>query len=334
MLTFRVKTIALLAALVLSSHLSTTLKTSAGIAFADTWLLEQGQNWKPIEAKDEDKYLLVVARTEKLISTGQTKALSEEWNKLKDLFSHIEKKDLDSFIKAELFFCEGKFSKAANYYNKFLDKNYYQSRLYDAALDRQFYIAEAYLAGRKKTVLGIFKIKGYAEGLRIMESIADRAGDRDIGLRAGILVAENYEKRKMLNEAYLKWSEISLQSKTSQETKQILLSMARCKYALYRGSKYDASCLKTAKSHYEDFKLRFPQDAKELDMDNILKQIDDQMAYKQLCIGQYYEKVGNRLSANLYYDMVIQNWPDSPSAESASQIRLQQTGDSYSEIKK
>lgn len=321
MLTYRAKTIALLATLVLSSY--------AGIASADTWQLEQGQNWKPIEAKDEDKYLLLVARTEKLISTGQRQALSEEWNKLKELFSHIEKKDLNNFIKAELFFCEGKFSKAANTYNKFLDKNYYQSRLYDAALERQFHIAEAYLAGREKRVLGIFKIKGYAEGLRIMESIADRAGDRDIGLRAGIIVAENYEKRKMFNEAYLKWSEISWQSKTSQEIKQTLLSMARCKYALYRGPKYDASCLKTAKSHYEDFKLRFPQDAKEFDIDNILKQINEQMAYKQLCIGQYYEKVGNKLSANLYYDMVIQNWPNSNSAESARQIRLQQTGDSY-----
>lgn len=312
MLKHKIQLITLLAAVVLSGHVSTSSP--------DTWQLEQGREWKPAQAEDEDKYLLVVARTEKLVSTGRTKALREEWNKLKKLFPEIEEEDLDTFIKAELLFCDGKFTKAAQTYNKFLDKDYRESKLFDAALERQLHIAEAFLAGRKKTALVIFKIKGYAEGVKIMEGITERAGDRAIALKAALAVAKSYEERKMLNEAYLKWSEISWQWKTGEIAKQALLSMARNKHAMYRGPKYDASGLTSAKSYYEDYKLQYLQDAEEIDVDKILQQIDEQLSYKQFSIGQYYQKIGNRLSANLYYNMVIQNWPESSTAELAKQI--------------
>jgi hypothetical protein len=319
MVKYRITFIISLVVLLLSG-LITAERAEAGQASTsspDTWQLEQGREWKPAQAKDEDKYLLAVARTEKLVSTGKAKALREEWNKLKKLFPEIAEQDLDIFIKAELLFCGGKFAKAAQTYNKFLDKDYYESRLFDAALERQFHIAKAFLDGRKIRVLGIFKIKGYDEGVKIMEGITDRAGDRAIALQAALAVAKSYEERKMLNEAYLKWSEISWQWKTGEIAKQALLSMAQNKHAVYRGPKYDASCLISAKSYYEDFRLRYPQDAKEIDVDKILQQIDEQLSYKQLSIGQYYQKIGNTLSANLYYNMVIQNWPKGSAAELA-----------------
>ena len=330
---YRIQSIILLAVVMLCRQigLASTLRSRATAedGSVDTWQLEQGRDWKPVQAKDEDKYLLVVARTEKLVSTGQTKTLYEEWGKLKKLFTEVAEQDLDIFIEAELLFCKGKYIKAVRSYDKFLDKDYHESKLYDAALDRQFHIAETFLAGRKKTVLGVFKMKGYATGIKIMEGITDRVGNRAIAIRASVAVAKSYEERRMFNEAYIKWSEISWQLSntrlaewnTGQVAKQALLRMAQCKHAAYKGPKYDASSLNSAKSYYEGFKLQYPEDAKELGVDKILKQIDEQLAYKQFSIGRYYQKTGYRLSANLYYDMVIQNWPESGLTELAKEIR-------------
>ena len=321
MLKYRIQSIILLTVFVLSVAVTTGLAQAeqASTDSADTWKLEQGQDWKPVQAKDEDKYLLAVAQTEKLLSAGQSKALRAEWNKLKKHFPEIKGEDLDIFIKAEILFCKGKFVKAAKTYNKFLDKEYSESRLYDAALERQFQIAKAFLAGRKLRVLGIFKIKGYAEGVKIMEGITERAGDRAIALQAALAAVKSYEDRKKYNEAHLKWSEISWQWKTGEIAKQALLGMAQNKYATYRGPKYNSTCLISAKSYYEDFKSRYLQDAKEIEIDTILEQIDEQLSYKQFLIGRFYQKIGNRQSANLYYDMVIQNWPLSSSAELAEE---------------
>ena len=286
---------------------------------ADTWQLEQGKDWKAISGDAKDRYLIVVARTEKLVNTGQTEALAEEWSQLKKLFPEITEADLDAFIEAEILFCGGKYSQASRSYEKFLAKDYYDSPLHEAALERQFHIASSFLAGQKVKVLWLFKMKGYATGIRIMEKITDRAGDRPIGVEASRALAEYYENKGMFNEAYLKWSEISWQRQSGQIAKDALLAMARCKHAAYNGPKYNASHLRSAKSYYEDFKVRYPEDAAKININQILKEIDEQIAYKQFYIGQYYESTGRKQAANLYYDMVVRNWSETKAAEMAKE---------------
>ena len=310
--------------------LITVLSQQVGMVSAKTWHLEQGQYWKPLSAQSQDdKYLLDVVKIKKLVEAGQGKAVQEALNQLKKDFPEIAGPDLDAFIEAEMLFCKGKYAKAARSYDKFLAEYYHESELYKAALVRQFHIATAFLAGRKKTVLGVFKIKGYAEGKKIMERVSNRAGLDDpkgIGTKAAVAVAESLERRGKFNEAYFKWSEIW---ETGQIGKDALLGMARCRYAAYKGPKYDASVLigqpfgvesyyDSAKGCYEEFKSRWPKNVEEID--EILKEIDEKLAEKQFGIGRYYQKTGNKESANDYYRMVIRDWPDSKAAEMAKQI--------------
>ena len=388
---------------------------------ADTWRLGKDRDWKVVSAEGQDKFLLAVTETKKLVNTGQTKAARKAFDKLKKDFPEITGPDLDAFIKAEMLFCKGKFIEAADSYDKLVTK-YPESELRDAALGRQFAIATAFLTGQTKTVLGVFKVngftyglkimerisehagdtpigaeatvavaqkyeergdftkairnydklltehpdsefrelvfdrqyaiataylrgrkkrvlrvvkmKGYAEGTRIMEKITDRAGlDSPIGLKAAIAVAEHYEKREQFNEAYLKWWEISTQWQTGKTGADALLGMGRCKYAVYnnhpehRRPFYDASSLNIAKSCYEKFKLLYPNEAEEIDADQIVKEINEQLAYKQLSIGRYYQRTDYRQSANLYFDMVINDWPGTKAAEMAKEIFTNNLGD-------
>ncbi|MBN2592100.1 MAG: hypothetical protein JXA81_01235, partial [Sedimentisphaerales bacterium] len=76
----------------------------------------------------------------------------------------------------------------------------------------------------------------------------------------------------------------------------------------------------SAKSYYGRFKLLYPADAKEIGVDEILSEIDEQLACKQLCIGRYYQRTGHIHSANLYFDMVVKDWPDSKAAGEAEEL--------------
>ena len=293
---------------------------------ADTWRLGEDQDLKPASADAKGKFLLAVAETKKLVNTGQTKAARKAFDKLKTDFPEIAAPDLDIFIEAELSLCKGKFTTAGRTHNKLLTE-YPQSQLRQAALDRQFAIATAFLAGRKRKVLRIFKIRGYAEGIRVMERITDRVGlGTPMGIKAAIAVAENYEQRRKFNEAFLKWWEISSQWETGQIGADALLGMARCKHAVYnkhpehKRAQYDASSLSTAKSYYEKFQLLYPKDAEEIGIDQILNQINEQLAYKQFAISRYYQRTANRQAANLYYNMVINNRPNSNMAKIAEEM--------------
>lgn len=283
---------------------------------AETWRLGKGEDWEAVSGEGGDRYLLAVAEVKRLVSEGQSGAVGEALNKLKKDFPEIAGPDLDSFFEAEMLFAAGKYSKANRGYEEFLEK-YPDSELYEAALERQYSIGTAFLAGERRRVLGIFNIRGYAVGARIMEGISERAGESPIGLKAVLSMARSYERRGKFSDAYYKWSEISDRWPGGRSGKDALVGMARCKHAGYKGPKYDVSDLVSAKSYYESFKSRYPEEAREIDVGGILKQIEEQLAYKQYSIGEYYQKTGNIQAANLYYQMVLDKWSGSTAAKLA-----------------
>jgi outer membrane protein assembly factor BamD (BamD/ComL family) len=282
-------------------------------AAAETYRLERNGEWKSL-SDNKDKYLSAVANIKQSVSMGQTKEVKKALEQLKKDFPEIAGQDLEAFMKAEVLFAKKKYTKAVRSYDEFMSK-YPESGLYEAALDREFEIATAYLGGEKRRVLLIFRISGYDEGEKIMDKIIDRAGNTSIAEKAALAVAESYEKRKKFNEAYLRWSDISSRWPSGQIGEESLLAMARCKHAAYRGPKYDGSCLVSAKSYYENFQERYPKDAEKINAAEKIKQINEQLAYKQYETGRYYEKTGDTQQANFYYQMVLDGWPQSTAAK-------------------
>jgi tetratricopeptide (TPR) repeat protein len=298
----------------------------ASAALAGTSRLDNDGDSKAVSAGGQDRFLVEAAQARELVDTGRARAARDAYDAIKADFPEITGPDFDIFVKAELFYCKGQFTKAVRNYNKLLTE-YPKSRFTQTALDREFAIATAYLGGRKKTVLGFITIKGYAEGIRIMEKITDRVGlDTQMGIKASVAVAENYEQRGKFNDAFLKWWEISLEWEMGPVGAQALLGMARCKLAVYnkppeqKRALYDASPLRSARTYYGRYKLLYPKDAREIGVDKILSEIDEELAYKQLTIGRYYQRTGHRQAANLYYDMIISDWPDSKAAQRAKEL--------------
>lgn len=290
--------------------------------------LTQDQVWQA-----PSEYQLAVSRIKQLLDTGKCAAARKAFNKLKKSFPEVADSDFDAFIKVEVLRCRGKLTKAAENYGKFLTKRP-QSVLYEAALQSQFHIGQEFLAGRKKRVLGFIPMSGHAEGVDIMDAITHREGLNEpngIGVRAAKAAAESYQKKgasdpEYYDSAYFRWLHLYKESQRGRQlNKEALLGMARSRYAKYRGPAYDASCLANvegtgAKSYYKEYKERYSKDDNELAVDEILEKIDDQLARKQLAVAQYYQKTGSTQAAKLYYQMVIDSWPNSTVAQRAKKM--------------
>jgi outer membrane protein assembly factor BamD (BamD/ComL family) len=304
---------------------SLALPTGRVAICAETFRLDEQGQWQPVLSEVEGKaadsndgqYLLRVAEIKKLVDAGKPDKVKKAVRQLKVNFPGIAGEDFDSFMEAEVFLAKGKLTKAVRQYDTFLDR-YPTSSLKDAALNRQFEIAMEFLGGRKKTVL-FFRVSAFDDGVKIMEKISDRTGTADIAKNALLAVAQSYEKRKQYNEAYLKWSEISIRWPAGEIARDALLAMARTKYAAYRGAVYDGSSLISAKTYYENFKLRYPEEAKKLNVDDILTRMGEQLAEKNLLIAKYYERTGSIEPANMYYQMVVDTWPETKAAKSAQE---------------
>ena len=293
------------------------LQSCAAPEKPETVRLDRNGQWQPSNGARQEQYLLRVAEMKKLVDAGKPGKVRDAIKQLKKDYPEIAGKDFNSFAEGELLLAKGKITGAIRQYNTFLD-DYPVSPLRDAALQRQFDIGSEFLAGRKKTIL-IFRVRAYDDGVKIMEKISDRTGSAEIAKNALLAVVHSYEKRKKYEEAYLTWSQINSRWPTGQTGKDALLGMARNKYATFRGPLYDGSGLVSAKSYYENYKLRYPEDAQRLGINEILTKINEQLAEKNLLIANYYKKTGQPTPANMYYQMVVDNWPDTAAANTAKQ---------------
>ena len=288
------------------------------VSFGETWYLKDG-TFKALDAESQGQYLLDVANIKTLASTGQCRDLKKALKKLKADFPEVAGADLEAFLKADMYFCQHKYTKAIRAYDKFFE-DYPQSGLYDAALERQFQIGVAYLNGEKKRVMAVFTMKGYASGEKIMERLSDREGDSPIAINAAKEIAVSYENRDLYRDAYMQWSYISSRWPYGDVKKDSVLSMGRCKHANYKGPKYDNSSLVSAGSYYKEFIMNYPEDAGGYNISNKTDQITEQLAYKEFTIAQYYHRTGYRQSADYYYKVILEKWPDSTAAEMVRRV--------------
>lgn len=296
-------------------------------AAAETWRLKDGEKLEVVADGPQDQYQQAVAELKKLVHEGDVGEVKEALKQYKaDLPDRIGP-DLELFVLGEVQYWRDHYTKALAKYEKLL-KDYPGSEYAGLALEREFAMGGEYLQGRKKKVLGILKLSAYEDGVEIMEKVSDRAGldePNGVGLRAAISVAEFYEGREQYNEAYLKWSEIASYWETGPIGKRALYRMAENNLAAYnrhppeQRPHYDASRLTTAKTYYQKFLLLYPEEAKANEVPQKIEDIDEQMALKQYTIGQYYRRTGERQAANLYFDMVVRNWPKTEAAALAKE---------------
>ncbi|MBN1510357.1 MAG: outer membrane protein assembly factor BamD [Sedimentisphaerales bacterium] len=306
--------------------LTTCIALSCG-AVADTWRLKTGQTWESTAAGPDEQYLHAITEIKKLVQEGNAQGAEAVVKQLKNEYPDRVGPDLDLFVKGELHYWRNQYTRALTQYEKLL-KDYPGSEFADAAMQREYDIARAYLKGRKKVALHFLRVSGHAEGVAIMEKLSDRAGidePNGIGLNAAIAVAENYEQRKDYVDAYLKWSEIASYWETGPIGKRALYRMAEDNFLAYNQHRakqryrFDSSKLTTAKTYYERFLALYPDEGRKNDIPEKIGTLDEEMAYKQFKIGQYYRRVGKHRAAYLYFDMVVRNWPKTKAAERARQ---------------
>jgi outer membrane protein assembly factor BamD len=287
-------------------------------AVEETWHLSGTQEWQKVNQGDNADFMVAVAQAKQLISTGKTDKAKKAFRKLKNDYPQLAGDDFEAFVKAELLFSQRKYFKASNAYDKFAEQ-FPESAFYQSALERQYQIGTAFLTGQKRTALKVFKLSAYEEGAEIMNKIADRAGDALIAQNALETLAQSSEKRGAYHEAYLAWADVSNRWPTGQVGKDALLGMARSLEKDYRGPKFDSKMLESSRSYYTEYQKRYEDTAAELKIPQKLGQIDQELALKEQTVADYYARTGSYTAANLYYQRIIADWPDSSAAKSAGQ---------------
>ncbi|RKY13122.1 MAG: hypothetical protein DRP52_03535 [Planctomycetota bacterium] len=296
------------------------LSILTGLGTAKTYHLSGENNWQNTADTPEGEYLLAVSKIKQQLLTGTKSNVVKALEQLKSDFPNMAGAEIQAYLDAEKLYAQANWYKAAAAYKRFIDA-WPISVLQPAALERIYSVATAYLQGQKRVFLGILPLPAFDTGVELMRDVTDRAGNAPIALRSLTTLAENQERKEKFVEAYYTWQEIADRWPTGQTRQRAVLRMAQSLHASYDGTPYDATVLASARSYFEDYKTRYPQDAERLEINETITLIAEQLAYKEYETGFYYERTGHLDAANRSYHKVLAQWPDSKAAQMA-QARL------------
>ncbi len=206
--------------------------------------------------------------------------------------------------------------QAYEWYKRLADEHP-NGKFYERALDRQFKVAEAFLAGKKRIVLGFLRISAYGDGQEILFSIAAHSPGSALAERALMRVAEFYFNRRDYVEAIETYDEYLEMFPKSHRSSLAMLRGAQASLADYRGPAHEDTPLIEARQRFLMFAEQFPDDAAKIGVDRILDQITSERARKAFEGAAFYERIDRPAPAKICYQYVVADYGDTEWAAQA-----------------
>ena len=185
------------------------------------------------------------------------------------------------------------------------------------AADWEFVVAEVFLSGKNRKLLGMRLLRARDLGVRILDDIFADYPDTDLAESALKTKADYYFKRGDFDLAEDEYSLLIARFPRSRWLLWAYLRSAQAALARFPGTQFDDASLVEAEERFLRFRSEFPQGAEHHDVDLLLEDIRNTRGQKELETGQYYARVGQPAAAAFYFRSVIDNWPGTVAASRA-----------------
>lgn len=186
------------------------------------------------------------------------------------------------------------------------------------ALRLEFIIAEAYLSGVKRRVWLIFRLSGEDMAYQILDEISSDFPDSPLAELAVKTKADHLFKVGEHALAELEYARVLKDYPRSRYQQFSLGRSAESALASFAGVEYDEAALVEAEERYNDYRLRYRQQADREGVGLILDSIHEMRGEKDFLIGQYYERTDHPGSAVFYYQGVRKGYPETIAAAKAT----------------
>ncbi len=232
-----------------------------------------------------------------------------------------------SFEAAESQYClgltedvQGNLFDAYQAYQKVIDKYPFSERI-PQIIEREYKIAEAFMSGEKRKAMGVF-LPVENPAIEIFNKIVENstygpwaaAAQYKLGLALKGLL-RYYEAEEAFNKVVSNYPD-------SEWAAPAKFQIAACRAAVSRGPDYDQGAAKEAKEKFEAFVQEHPDAVLSGEAQKNIEQLNEKEAASGYGIARFYEKQNAYEAAKIYYNDVINNYPNSQWAGKALE-RLQ-----------
>ncbi|MBE7505440.1 MAG: outer membrane protein assembly factor BamD [Planctomycetia bacterium] len=185
------------------------------------------------------------------------------------------------------------------------------TELSDRAIRKELIIAEMLLFKERKQKVwkGVLWLSGEEEALTMLDRIIDdRARDTPVAEQALRLKADYHYVNGDFEEAEEAYARLMRDFARGRYSKFALLRAGESALARFPGVDFDDADLLEAEVYLKDYRQKYPEEAGEYMVPQLLSRIEESRAEKDFRVAQYYRRVGQIDAAVYYYRMIERDW--------------------------
>lgn len=210
-------------------------------------------------------------------------------------------------------------AKAADAFQRLIDRYPYSDRIRDA-IQREFEIADRFASGEKVKVIGMAVLPGKDKALELYKHIVKNAPYGTFGDQAQFKIGDVYKSMGEYLEAQKAYQGVVDEHPNSELVSKARFEIANCSMLASRKLAYNEQAADRALEEFKGFQQSFPEAEQQSAMaQEAIRAIRSEKARVNFEIAAFYEKQKRYPSAKVYFQEIVDQYPETPSAQQAKQ---------------
>jgi outer membrane assembly lipoprotein YfiO len=194
-------------------------------------------------------------------------------------------------------------------FQEVIDKYPFSERIQEIN-EREFKIAESFMAGKTRKALGV-TLPVENPAIEIFRKVIENSTYGPLAAPAQYKLGLVLKGLGRYVEAEEEFQKAISSYPNSEWVSAAKFQIASCKASISKGPDYDQEITREAKGDFEEFVKVHPDAALSREAEDNISKLKDKEAESSFDIGRFYERQKVYDSAKIYYNHVIENYPQS-----------------------
>lgn len=204
---------------------------------------------------------------------------------------------------------QGNLYEAYLAYQKVIDKYPFSERIQEIN-GREYKIGEAFMSGVKRKAMGV-TLPVENPALEIFAKVVENSTYGPLAAKSQYKLGLVLKGLMRYYEAEEAFNKVVTSYPDSEWVGAAKFQIAACRAAVSRGPAYDQGAAKEAKDKFEEFVRENPDAVLSRDAEKNINQLNEREAESYYSIGRFYEKQKAYNAAKIYYEDVLNSYPNS-----------------------
>lgn len=292
-----------------------------------TWTPQTGR-WVNLKRMPKETPQLQLEYARSLLLEGQYQKAWRETRKFTSFYEGSEYEDDNQFLRGEIKLAQGQWLDAAKEFQNLI-ANYPDTDHYDAAIEKQYEIGDRYFErGQKKMGerWALWKRRPLKRAVEVYSMVIENQPFTANAARAQYQVGLCRYTNENYLEAAFDYRRVIEDYPGSDWVDEASYGLAMCYYDMSLPPDYDQTPSQLAIDAINSFESRYPGDERVAELREKQTEMQERIAQQQLLNARFYEKRRRFASAKIYYEALVEKYPDSEAAVEARAWLEQNTG--------